>query len=74
MIRAVNYALFYSSLSLINFVTFSTYAGLGNDLTPKRVFTAIALFTYIRLYCIQFFVLGLLSVSEVTVAIKRIEV
>ncbi|XP_065919884.1 ATP-binding cassette sub-family C member 4-like isoform X2 [Dysidea avara] len=73
MIRGLNYALFYSSLSLINFITFSTYAGVGNSLTPKKVFTAIALFTYIRLYCIQFFVLGLLSLSEVTVSIKRIE-
>ena len=74
MIRVINLVLFYTSLSLLNFTTFSTHAGLGNELTPKKVFTAITLFSFIRLYCVQFFVFCLLALSELSVAIKRIEV
>ncbi|XP_065916538.1 ATP-binding cassette subfamily C member 4-like isoform X2 [Dysidea avara] len=73
MIRAVNLAVFYISTNLLNFVTFSTYAGLGNTLTPKKVFSAIFLFSTIRIYCIYFLVLAILTLSEMKVAIQRIE-
>ena len=65
---------FYTALNVLNFITFSTYAGTGNSLTPRKVFTAITLFSFIRLYCIQFMVLCLLSMSDMWVALKRIEV
>ena len=74
MIQGINLVLYYSSLSLLSFTTFSTYAGLGNALSPKKVFTAITLFSFIRLYCIYFLVFAFLSLSELSVAIKRIEV
>ena len=74
MIQGINALLFYTSLTLFTFITFSTYAGLGNTVSPKKVFTAITLFSFIRLYCVQFFVLSLLSISELVVEIKRIEV
>ena len=74
MIRALNQALFYSLLSILNFVTFSTYTGLGNVLTPKKVFTVISLFTVMRLFFYHLIVLGALGMSEVWVSIKRIEV
>ena len=74
MIQVVNSVLFYTSISLLNFTTFSTYAGLGNALSPRKVFTAITLFSFIRLYCVQFFVLAFLGLSELSVAVKRIEV
>jgi len=74
IIRGINLVLYYTSLSLLSFATFSTYAGLGNDLSPKKVFTALTLFSFIRLYCIQFLVLCVLALSELSVAIKRIEV
>ena len=66
--------LFYTSFILLTFTTFSTYAGLGNTVSPRKVFTAITLFSFIRLYCIQFFVLAFLGLSELSVAIGRIEV
>ena len=74
MIQGINAVLFYTSFILLTFTTFSTYAGLGNTVTPRKVFTAITLFSFIRLYCVQFFVLAFLGLSELLVAIKRIEV
>ncbi|XP_065916533.1 ATP-binding cassette sub-family C member 4-like isoform X2 [Dysidea avara] len=73
MIRAVNLVVFYTSTNLLNFVTFSTYAGLGNTLTPKKVFSVIFIFSTIRIYCIYFLVLAILTLSEMKVAIRRIE-
>jgi len=74
MIRGINLVLFYTSLNLLSFTTFTTYAGLGNALSPRKVFTAITLFSFTRLYCIQFVVLCVLALSELFVAVKRIEV
>ena len=74
LIRALNQGLFYSVLSILNFVTFSTYTGLGNVLTPRKVFTAISLFTVMRLFFYHLIVLGALGMSEVWVSLKRIEV
>ena len=73
MIRAFNQALFYSLLSILNFLTFSTYTALGNVLTPRKVFTVISLFTIMRLFFYHLIVLGALGLSEVWVSLKRIE-
>ena len=74
MIRAVNQALFYSLLGVLSFVTFSTYVGLGNALTPKKVFTVISIFAIARLYHFQSLVYCTIGLSDVWVASKRIEV
>ena len=66
--------LYYVALTLLSFVTFSTYTGAENTLTPRKVFTALTLFALLRLYCVQFLHLVLLSLSELYVAYKRIEV
>jgi len=67
-------AFFYLSLTLLSFITFSTYAGTENTLTPKKVFTALTLFALLRLYCIQFVHVALLALSELYVAYKRIRI
>ena len=74
MIRGINLVLSYTAITLLSFTTFSTYAGLGNALSPRKVFTAITLFSFIRLHCVHFLVFCLLALSELLVAIKRIEV
>ena len=74
MIRASNMALFFVSLNILSFLTFSVYAGSGNILTPRTVFTVIALITFGRVYLVLFFVVFLLSTSELRVALKRIKV
>jgi len=74
MIRAFNQALFYSLLSILSFVTFSTYAGLENVVTPKKVFTVLSIYTVARLYYSYFVGVCTLGISEIWVSIKRIEV
>ena len=74
MVRAGNLAFFYIGLPILNFVTFSTYAGSGNMLTARKVFTVISLLSFVRLYFINLFVYFMLSISEMIVALKRIEV
>ena len=74
MIRASNLALFYVSLTVLNFLMFSTYAGSGNNLTSKTVFTVISLISFGRLFFVHFFVLFLLNISELRVGLKRIKV
>ena len=74
IIQGINYTLLYTSLGILSFTIFSTYAGLGNTLTPKKVFTAITLFSILRLFCVRFIILFLRAASELIVAYKRIEV
>ena len=74
MIRASNLALFFVSLNILNFLTFSVYTGSGNMLTPRIVFTVISLITFGRIYLVLFFVMFLLSMSELRVALTRIKV
>ena len=73
MIRAFNQALFYSLLSILNLLTFSTYTALGNVLTPRKVFTVISLFTVMRLFFYHLIVMGALGMSEVWVSLQRIQ-
>ena len=50
------------------------YTGLGNVLTPRKVFTVIALFSVMRLFCYYCLVLSALRISEIWVSLKRIKV
>ena len=74
MVHIFYSALYYVALTLLSFVTFSTYAGAENTLTPRKVFTALTLFALLRLYCVQFLHIALLGLSELYVAHKRIKV
>ena len=74
LIKALTQACYSTLLSILNFVTFSSYAALGNVLTPRKVFTIITLFTVMRFYFYYLFTLGILGVSEIWTSLKRIEV
>jgi len=74
MIRIGNYAFFPFTVILLSFVSFSTFAATGGEVTPRVVFTALGLFVYIRLYFIVFMIICLFALSEASVAVKRIEV
>ena len=74
MVRASNLSFFYISVGFLNFVTFSTYVGLGNELTARKVFTVISLFSFIRLYYVNLFVYFMLLTADMIVSLKRIEV
>ncbi|XP_065902912.1 ATP-binding cassette sub-family C member 4-like isoform X2 [Dysidea avara] len=73
LIHAFNTAFLYVSMVVLNFVTFSTYTGSGNDLTPRKVFSALILFSFMKLFFIEFMVICLLHYTEMYVALQRIE-
>jgi len=60
--------------AILGFVTFSTYAGLGNTLNPQRVFTSLALLNFAKLIFVEFVIFCLLQTTELSVSLKRIEV
>ena len=74
MVRACNIAIYFVSINILNFTTFSTYAGSGNILSAKKVFTFISLISFSSLYFVNHLVDFLLGVSEIKVAIQRIQV
>lgn len=74
MIRAINFALFTVSLTIIMFLVFSVYTGTGGVLSPKKIFTILSLTATLRVNSIHFFVLCVLGLSEIFVAISRIQV
>ena len=74
LIYGCNTALFYTMTIILSFVTFSTYAGLGNALNPQRVFTSLILLNFAKLVFSDFMIFGLLQITELSVSLKRIEV
>ena len=74
LIQGISFSIFFFSMPVILFVTFSVYASVGGTLTPKRVFTTLSLLSLIRLTSVQFIVQASLMLSEAGVAIQRIQV
>ena len=74
LVYACNYSLSFITLGILSFAVFSTHAGLGNVLTPKKVFSTLTMLFFIRLYFLQFVLYCLLHISEMSVAVKRIQV
>jgi ATP-binding cassette subfamily C (CFTR/MRP) protein 4 len=75
MIRSAALAYDGVSVSLIMFVMFSVYISVfPNELTPRKVFVALSLITYVRYNAILFLIKILLNGSDALVATKRIEV
>ena len=74
MVRAFNFATFIVSMNVVNFVTFSIYAGTGNAITAKNVFTFISLISFARLHFMHSFVTMLLCLQEMRVGVQRIQV
>ena len=65
---------FFSSGSLISFVTFITYALSGNILTSAKVFTSMALFNTAKLVMTLYLPIGITFFNEARVACERIQV
>ncbi|XP_065897571.1 ATP-binding cassette sub-family C member 4-like [Dysidea avara] len=73
LIYGCNLAFFYVTIGLLSFVVFSTYAGLENTLTPKKVFTSLILLSFARRFFVVFLVYCLLRLTEMSVSLKRIK-
>lgn len=76
IIRVITLSYYSISLPTMMFVIFSTYVLVSdeNTLTPKKVFTTLSLFIFVRLVTLNFLVNGILQIFEARVALKRISV
>ena len=55
-------------------LTFTTFAGTGGVLTPRRVFTALSIVFALRIYAVTNVNWGLFYMLESLVAVSRIKV
>ena len=74
LIYGCNISLSHTMTAILGFVTFSTYAGLGNALNPQKVFTGLTLLNFAKLIFVDFMIFSLLQTAELSVSLKRIEV
>ena len=74
LIYGCNASLSYIMTAILGFVTFSTYAGLGNALNPQRIFTSLTLLNFAKLIFVDFVIISFLQITELSVSLKRIEV
>ena len=73
-LRAGFMSFFFSSASLVSFVTMMTYVLAGNRLTAQKVFTCVSLFNGSRLVMTLFFPIAVTLLNEGRVSLERMEV
>lgn len=76
MIQVITQSYYTLSLPTMMFMVFSVYVSVDekNVLTPKKVFTTLSLFVFVRLVFLTFFVKSIVHLSEGRVALQRISV
>ena len=75
MIKSFGYTYDGASISLIMFVMFSVYvSAFPDELTPRKVFVALSLITFLRLTSVFLVIHLILNGSDAKVAWKRIKV
>ena len=73
-LRATFMSFFFSSASLVSFITMMTYVLAGNSLTARKVFTCVALFNGSRLVMTLFFPIAVTLMNEGRVSLERMQV
>ena len=75
-IRVFNLSVFTISLPTMMFVVFSVYASLEGieSVTPRRVFISLSLLSVVKYFSNFLFVSAVTQLSEMLVAVKRVEV
>ena len=56
------------------FLLFSVFATTGGELTPRNLFTTLSLLIVLRLSSVDYVVQNILSMSELQVAVTRLQV
>ena len=74
VIRASGAVLMIISLTLFMFVVFSVFTATGGQLSPRIIFTTLSLLITLRLSSVDYVVRNILSMSEIHVAIARLQV
>ncbi|XP_078589212.1 ATP-binding cassette sub-family C member 4-like [Branchiostoma floridae x Branchiostoma japonicum] len=71
--QGLNLAFSFISVRVISLLAFVTYSLLGNPITASKVFTAIALYNVLQFTLLKFVPLAVQFLSEVLIAIDRIQ-
>lgn len=74
LIRASGAGLMIVSLTMFMFVMFSVFTATGGQLSPRIIFTTLSLLITLRTSSVDFLVRNILSISEIQVAIARLQV
>ena len=72
-IKAINMVFFFTSSRLVMALIFLTYVLMGDILTAENAFLTLALLNIVKLSMTLFFPLGIQTVSEALISIKRIQ-
>eukprot|EP00978_Attheya_sp_CCMP212_P020021 scaffold56832_cov45-Attheya_sp.AAC.6 len=72
-LKAWNESIYFSSNIVISIVTFIVHVATGGELTPRNVFTTMAMINVVQLELVKFASLGVMTVSECYVSITRIQ-
>ncbi|KAL6765994.1 hypothetical protein V8C86DRAFT_2453065 [Haematococcus lacustris] len=72
-IRAVNMAMQFAITPIVSFATFAVYRALHGQLNVASVFYSLALLHLPKLFMVQFFVLGVQSMTELRVSLNRVD-
>jgi ABC-type multidrug transport system fused ATPase/permease subunit len=72
-IRACNTALQFLVTPLVSFATFGTFRARGGVLSVPSVFFCLSLLSLPRLYMVNFFVLAVQFMTELSISLRRID-
>jgi ATP-binding cassette subfamily C (CFTR/MRP) protein 4 len=73
-LRALNEAIYFTSSIIMNVVIFVVYVRIqGGTLTPRKVFSCMALINVVQFELMKHFALGVMGVSECSVSVSRIQ-
>mmetsp|Transcript_24065 Transcript_24065/g.35609 ORF Transcript_24065/g.35609 Transcript_24065/m.35609 type:complete len:1317 (+) Transcript_24065:167-4117(+) len=71
--RAINEAIFFCTSVTVSIVIFIVHLALGNQLTPRDVFTTFTLINLVQFTMTKFFAYAVMSVAECIVSVTRIQ-
>lgn len=71
--RALNEAIYFATSASVAVVIFVVHVLLGNELTPRDVFTTLTLINVVQFTMTKFFAYAVMSVSECYVSVHRIQ-
>jgi ATP-binding cassette subfamily C (CFTR/MRP) protein 4 len=73
LLRAANAAMYFSTGALVSVATLGCFHLLGNELTPRKIYTCMGLFISFQLFIGLFLVSTIESFSEGYVTIRRVQ-
>jgi ATP-binding cassette subfamily C (CFTR/MRP) protein 4 len=72
-LRGLNEGLFTVGTTLTLGATFFVYWGLGHSLTPRKIFTATAIYNFLQLQLTKYFPFAIEGLAELLVSLARIQ-